>query len=251
MKHLSILLTVLLALQVACTPDQGELIPEQNAIGERKSNFSPASANSAFTTFKVRIENITSGNTFVSPFSPGIYLVQKQNSAPIFVVGQPDFGEGLEDIAEDGSPGVLNQNLVNNPKVRSHGIFNTPAGANGPAPIFPGGAYEFYVTAKDKDYLNFATMFIQSNDIFIGPDAQGIPLFDGNKNPISGDVTAYVELWDAGTEVNEEPGVGPNQAPRQSGPDTGIDENGNVRLVDDVYTYPAVSDIVKVTVTPQ
>ena len=30
-----------------------------------------------------------------------------------------------------------------------------------------------------------------------------------------------VALWDAGTEKNEVPGVGPNQAPRQAAPNTG------------------------------
>jgi hypothetical protein len=29
-----------------------------------------------------------------------------------------------------------------------------------------------------------------------------------------------------------------------------MDENGNVRVVDDMYTYPAVSDAVKITITP-
>ena len=186
----------------------------------------------------------------VTPFSPGLWMVQKQNSAPLFVAGQPDFGDGLEAIAEDGSPGDLNAALDNHPKVRSKGIFNTPTTASGPAPIFPGDAYEFTIVAKNNDYLNFATMFIQSNDLFVGPSAQGISLFDGNKSPISGDVTHLVELWDAGTEVNEYPGAGPNQAPRQSGPDTGADENGNVRVVNDGFSYPDLQDVIKITVSP-
>ena len=51
--------------------------------------------------------------------------------------------------------------------------------------------------------------------------------------------------------MNEEPGVGPNQAPRQTGPNTGPDENGSVLLISDVsdgFTYPAVADVIKVTV---
>jgi hypothetical protein len=63
-----------------------------------------------------------------------------------------------------------------------------------------------------------------------------------------------VTLWDAGTEVNEEPGAGPNQAPRQSGPDTGDEEMAGVRPiaeVDDGFSYPAVADVIGVTVTPQ
>lgn len=195
--------------------------------------------------------HLAANTGLVTPFSPGLWLVQKQNSEPIFIAGQADFGDGLENIAEDGSPMYLNDALENHPKVRSRGMFNTPVGAAGPAPIFPGGAYEFTITAKHNDYLNFVTMFIQSNDLFVGPSAQGISLFDGTKNPISGDVTHMVELWDAGTEVNEYPGAGPNQAPRQSGPDTGADENGNVMIVNDGFMYPALDQIIKITVTPQ
>ena len=55
-------------------------------------------------------------------------------------------------------------------------------------------------------------------------------------------------LWDAGTEVNEEPGVGLNQAPRQAGPNTGMTENGIVKMVNDGYTYPAVSEVIRVTI---
>ncbi len=199
-------------------------------------------------TFKVRIEAIDEGD-FATPFAPGVWIVQKKNSAPIFINGAPDFGDGLEALAEDGSPDMLNDALTNHPKVRDNAVFNTPVGAAGPAPIFPGDAYEFSFTAKPNDYLNFATMFIQSNDLFVGPDESGIALFDEDGNPISGDITAYLEIWDAGTEVNEEPGVGPNQAPRQSGPNTGPDENGVVQVVNDGYTYPAVDEIIRVTIT--
>ena len=129
-------------------------------------------------------------------------------------------------------------------------IFAVPVGGMHPAPIFPGEAYEFSFTARPNDRLNFATMFVQSNDLFVAPSHAGISLFDRSGNPIEGDITAYLNLLDAGTEVNEEPGVGPNQAPRQSGPNTGPDENGVVRVVDDGYSYPAVEDIVKVTIYP-
>ena len=81
-------------------------------------------------------------------------------------------------------------------------------------------------------------------------DGSGIELFDGDGMPIDGDVTLSLELWDAGTEVNEEPGIGLNQAPRQSGPDTGADENGAVRMVNDGYTYPAADDVIRITITP-
>lgn len=251
MKTISaVSLVCCLVLLWACNPSQPSLEPDPVAQQAAKKSgvTNPASA---FTTFTVRIENVSApGMVLSSFFSPGVWIVQKKNSAPLFVEGMPDFGDGLEGIAEDGSPAMLDASLENHPKVRSKGVFSVPVGAMGPAPIFTGDAYEFQVTAKNGDYLNFATMFIQSNDLFIGPDAAGIPLFTGNKQPISGDVTALVSLWDAGTEVNEAPGIGPNQAPRQSGPNTGPDENGVVQLVNDGYTYPNLTDIIQITVTP-
>ena len=93
-------------------------------------------------------------------------------------------------------------------------------------------------------------MFGDSNDLFFAPTEQGIPLFAPDGTPLEGDVTSYMILWDAGTEVNEGPG-GPNQAPRQSGPDTGEDENGVVRIVNDSYLYPLNRSWVRVTVTPE
>ena len=200
--------------------------------------------------FTVSIENVSGSSELPTPFAPGVWIIQKKNSAPIWYKGQADFGDGLEGLAEDGNPGPLNESLNNHPKVRSKGVFNTPAGAGGPAPIFPGERYEFTVIAKPNDHLNFATMFVQSNDLFVAPSMFGISLFKDGE-PLSGDITGYLHLWDAGTEVNEEPGVGPNQAPRQSGPNTGPDENGVVDFVNDGYHYPDVDDMLRVTITPK
>ncbi|NIR52791.1 hypothetical protein GWO43_29635, partial [candidate division KSB1 bacterium] len=116
------------------------------------------------------------------------------------------------------------------------GVFNTPVGASSPAPIGPGGAYEFTFTANSGDRLSFATMFVPSNDLFFAPDENGVALFDSDGTPISGEVTAQIMLWDAGTEVNQKPGVGSEQVQRQTGPDTGANENGVVQLVNDAFT---------------
>ena len=112
----------------------------------------------------------------------------------------------------------------------------------------PGSSYTFTVDAVPGDMLSFGTMFVQSNDLFYAPSGNGIALFNGSLG-VSGDVTSQIMLWDAGTESNERPGVGVNQAPRQSGPNTGDDEGGNVRLEDDAYDYP--SPVLRVTITPR
>ena len=200
-------------------------------------------------TFLVRIENISGDSDLPTPFAPGVWVLHSE-AGPLFIEGEADKGYGLEALAEDGDPAGLAEAL--NGMDLHAGVFNTPAGADGPGPLLPGEAYEFEVKATaDTPYLSFATMFVQSNDLFIGPGESGIALFDMDGMAMMGmhDVTADLLLWDAGTESNQEPGVGADQAPRQSGANTGIPEiEGKVRVVDDGYTYPDVSALVKVTI---
>jgi hypothetical protein len=207
------------------------------------------------TTFTVRIENVStpttlksaSGQTAPAPNSPGVWVVHRV-PAPLFAVGKPEPGWGLEAQAEDGNPAALAEHCASHKGVLSVGVFNTPKGDSEPGPALPGKAYEFTVTANPGDRLSFTTMFGQSNDLFYAPDAAGIPLFDAKGHPMSGDVTEKLVLWDAGTEVNEEPGFGPNQAPRQSAPNTGPSERKPVRKVKDAFTYPKVAQVLKVTI---
>ncbi|WP_276277747.1 spondin domain-containing protein [Haloarcula regularis] len=168
-------------------------------------------------TFRVRIENVSDGSALQTtdggkpvPLSPGVYAVHTRDE-PIFSSGAHERDNGLEEIAEDGSPGRLADAIAQRDSVVSSGAFTTPVGGDGPAPLFPGEAYEFEVTGtrgRPTQYLSLVTMFVQSNDLFYalgGPT--GMALFDGNA-PLAGNVTEHVSLWDAGTEINEEPGVG-------------------------------------------
>lgn len=92
-------------------------------------------------------------------------------------------------------------------------------------------------------------MFGQSNDLFYSND-RPITLFDGSGRPESGEITAQLSLWDAGTEVNEEPGLGPNQGPRQATPEAGVTERRPVAHVHDRFTYPSTGDVLRISVTP-
>jgi hypothetical protein len=130
-----------------------------------------------------------------------------------------------------------------------HGIFNTPLGGDAPAPIGPGGAYEFSLTAGRGMRLSLITMFGQSNDWFYAPDKEGIDLFENGK-PISGDITSKLVLWDAGTEADQEPGIGPDQAPRQKAANTGAAEKGKVRKARKSAFYGKTAELFKVTITP-
>ncbi len=183
------------------------------------------------------------------PLSPGVWAVHTADGS-LFTEGQGDRDEGLEALAEDGDPSTLAAALDGASGVASSGAFTTPDGASMPNVILPGQSYRFTVTAMPGAKLSLATMFVQSNDLFLAPDEAGIELFAADGTPASGDVTSQLMLWDAGTEVNQEPGIGLDQAPRQSGPDTGANENASVRLVNDGYSYPSVSNVIRVTITP-
>jgi hypothetical protein len=130
------------------------------------------------------------------------------------------------------------------------GVFNMPVGKDAPGPILPGASYEFTFTARPGVKLQLAMMFGQSNDLFYAPYAP-ISLFNSKGEPASGDFTYKFVLWDAGTEVNQEPGVGADQAPRQKAPNTGAAEGGVVRRVEDGYNYPRTDKVLRVTITPE
>lgn len=125
------------------------------------------------------------------------------------------------------------------------GVFNTPVGASAPGPLLPGSSYSFSFNASKGHKLSFATMFVKSNDLFYGPSDEGLDLFTGD-TPLTGDITSMINLWDAGKEVNEAPGMGANQPLNQAGPNTGADENGNVMMVNDGFMYPMVNENIKV-----
>ena len=201
-------------------------------------------------TFRVRIQNVSSARDVPILLSPGAW-VQHSADDPFFTAGAADRGEGLESLAEDGNPAILAESL--RVKGLTSGIFNTPVCADAAAPLQAGEFYEFEVTASpETPYLSFASMLVQSNDLFLAPAVNGIPLFDEDGRAIGFQiVTDQLLLWDAGTEANEEPGGGPNQAPRQPDANTGpADEMATVRPVDDRFSYPAVADLVQVYIVP-
>ena len=163
-------------------------------------------------------------------FAPGVWATHTE-PAPIFAPDTTDRGQGLEELAEDGNPAVLANTLAGDAKLTS-GVFSQPAGSALPGPIARNDSYEFVVAAKPGASLSFATMLVETNDYFIAPGANGIPLFDGDGTPISGDVSDMLKIWDAGTEEDEWLGWGENQAPRQTDPGAGApDAESTVRLL--------------------
>lgn len=109
--------------------------------------------------------------------------------------------------------------------------------------ILPGEAISFRFSASIGQAITFATMYGYSNDAFFAPANPGIALYDANKKPIEGDVSAQVKLWDNGTRINQVPGAGVNHpGTADDKPITeinGVDAQGN--------TWLPASSLVKAT----
>lgn len=206
--------------------------------------------------FAIRIENITKPEAFTASngtkwslaYSPGTVVVHT-DKAPIFSAGEKDRGKGLEAQSEDGDPSKLAKSLKGAKGIKSVAVFNTPVGAKDPGPITPGAAYETTISAMPGDRLSLTLMMGQSNDWFYAPAETAIELFKNGK-AISGDITSQIILWDAGTEVDQEPGIGSDQGPRQKGPNTGKAENGVVHKIEDGKSYSKASNVMRVTIAP-
>ena len=109
---------------------------------------------------------------------------------------------------------------------------------------------EFEISARPGQALSLAWMFGQSNDLFYGND-RPIALFRPAGEPVRGDMTPQLRLWDAGTEVNEEPGLGPNQGPRQKAEDAGTAERNAIAHVRDRWSYPTTGTVLRLAITPK
>jgi hypothetical protein len=209
------------------------------------------------TTFTIRVENLTKGevlklsNGKTAPFviAPVLWTVHTGNTNPLFTGGQLDAGKGLRTLAETGNPEPLSKGIAGTPGIMSVGAAAKPIGASESGPLTPGQAYEFTITAEPGQFLSIATMFGQSNDWFYSND-RPIALFRGGK-PAAGDMSSQISLYDAGTEVDEEPGLGPNQGPRQKNSEAGVREKEPVAHAAGKWRIPATTAVFRLTIAPQ
>lgn len=192
-------------------------------------------------SFTILVSNVSTestlhlpdGSTARVPVAPGAYAII-EDGARVFASGNPA-GAALERLAEDGMPEAFVAELKKTKGVIRAGMFlhDEP----------------FEVSVRPGQRLVFAAMFAQSNDLFFAPDPKGIDLFDGAGKPRMGTLADAITLWDAGTEVNEAPGAGPNQAPRQAKPNAGPAEGGSVQPVNDGFAYPSPREVLELSVT--
>lgn len=183
-------------------------------------------------------EYLSMHSGYVSPVAPVLWVLHDKKDMPIFTEGSSDYGLGLETLAETGNPGDLYNSLM--AAGYETGVQAVPVGGSGPGPIFPGEMYMFMIEGHVGQSLSIASMLGASNDIFFSTGDEGIKLSNGASEK---DITHFIELYDAGTEINEYPGAGYYQG----GPE-GSDEMGNVRVLDDEFIWPETSQVIKVTI---
>ena len=114
-------------------------------------------------------------------------------------------------------------------------------GSGSPALILPDSSVTIQFSAAKGQAISFATMYGWSNDLFFAPANPGIQVYDSLGNPIQGDVSSQVKLWDNGTRVETTPGanvVHPGVAESKNIAEiNGTDAEGN--------TYLPASSLVK------
>lgn len=210
------------------------------------------SAHSA--SVKVTFENLTTNSIF-SPLSSIFHDSTFDNfdlgsSAPV----------EIQWIAELGNASVLNNQAMNEGFV---------AQALGGGEILAGNTVSgiFNLDSVQNRYFNFASMFIPSNDAFIGnPNQTEYEIFDINGNFLAQtiDIPAN-EIWDAGTEVNDEmspnvviPGelITPELTPVGGTPENGVVQihpgyinGGNLEGLGFVSPTSLDSPVARITIT--
>lgn len=212
------------------------------------------------TSFTFKLSNISSpgqgvaadGTTYDLAFAPGLVIIHDP-SLTVFTPGTPIGRPELEALAEDGDPTSLYAAIEQDPAVTQLSYLQyTDEVDYHAAPMGP-GVFAFTTAEIAPDTL-FSVLFMygQSNDVVIA--GLGLSAFDEADAPISTELSSALAFYDLGTEQNQEPGVGADQAPRQSAPNTGTAESGVVARIDGVdaegYSYPSAAEILTLELYP-
>lgn len=134
------------------------------------------------------------------------------------------------------------ENILDSKPLVESGTFK---GAGNPPVIMPGQSVTIRFAAGKGQAISFAAMYGWSNDLFFAPDNPGIQLYGTDGQPMEGDVSSTIRLWDNGTRINQKPGMSvthPGTAeatPQNIMEIKGTDAQGN--------TYLSASKLLKAT----
>lgn len=138
-------------------------------------------------TYRVTVENLTSGQWFTPPN----FALHDQN-VDVFSPGRKA-SPGVLAVAENGDVPTLASELRGAVDDRGKGV----SGVGAANPISPGSTVSFDVTGTEER-LSIVTMIICTNDGFTGLDGRNVPSKIGKTRTYS------LRGYDAGTEVNTE-----------------------------------------------
>ncbi len=226
---------MLLALTLACSPSSD-------------SDSAPASARLKFDLDNVSAAGAldTSAGPVDIMIAPGLLVVHLPDFF-IFRTGDKLAGTAMERLAEDGDPLPLAELVAESSEVIEVVVLAAQdATTYENAAMGPGGHASQLLSMSSDQRVSYVSMFGQSNDVVISTPPGGVSVL----KPDGSLATVPLALFDAGTERNEEPGVGESQAPRQAAADTGESLEGTIVRIDgsDVegWTYPSTLDFVSV-----
>jgi hypothetical protein len=123
------------------------------------------------------------------------------------------------------------ENVLQSQPLVESGTFQQPG-----VLINPGDSSSITFAAAKGEAITFATMYGWSNDLFFAPENPGIQVYDASGNPIEGDVSSQIKLWDNGTRINQQPGSSvmhpgtAESAPQNIMEVKGTDAQGNTYL---------------------
>ncbi|WP_084176059.1 spondin domain-containing protein [Chryseobacterium shigense] len=105
--------------------------------------------------------------------------------------------------AVNDSATITVENIIDSKALTQFGTFQNA----GSSPVLnPGESTSFSFYAGKGQTISFAAMYGNSNDLFFAPANPGIKLYQDNGDPVTGNVSSQIRLWDNGTRVNETPG---------------------------------------------
>ena len=200
-------------------------------------------------TFTITIENVSPNVLAPVPF------IAHDGCFPLFVNGDPA-SSAIETLAETGSPaGVVDMATA------AMGTTVSDFDVAGAGPMGPGeSAMVMLDTTISHRWLSFASMIGISNDAFIGRSAANgaIDLFPGGVPLSTVILIEPAEVWDAGTEVNDE--LATSVGALGAGPEDGTPEGGVITvphpgIVGD-WDIPASRDwtggtVARITIVPE
>ncbi len=132
---------------------------------------------------------------------------------------------------ENSNRTITIENVLQSQPLVESGTFQQPG-----VLIHPGDSSSITFSAAKGEAFTFATMYGWSNDLFFAPANPGIALYDASGNPINGDVSSEIKLWDNGTRINQKPGSTVNHpgiaesTAQNIAEVNGIDAQGNTYL---------------------